>query len=154
MSNYPNSGYYQNNAQYPNNIQYGDPRPYSNNMGMNPSMNAQANYSNVRPYQPTYIPGRMIMTENDIVANEVPMDGNYGTFIQQDLKAIYLKTWGKDGLIDTKTYQLVEDNQDRLQPQIDLYTEIMTRLDNIEKCLKTRPRKKPYKPYNDQNKEE
>lgn len=46
------------------------------------------------------IPGRVIRTMQDIVPNDVPTDGGIGTFVMQDLSAIYLKQWNSNGYID------------------------------------------------------
>lgn len=93
------------------------------------------------------LPGRIIKQESDIVAREVPNDGNFAVFVQQDLQRIYAKTWGGDGLIHTNVYELV--NGQEKEP--DLMTMILQRLDNIEKKL-NEPRsynpnrsKKPYR---------
>lgn len=116
-----------------------------------------ANYTSVRPavQQPraTYIPGRMIQQEEEIIPSEVPMNGDYATFISQDMKRIYMKTWGKDGLIHTEVFENVTDRMNsgmNQQPQMDALAAIMARLDEIEKCLK-RPPRPPKKPYNKQN---
>lgn len=78
--------------------------------------------------------GRMIQTEEEIIPNEIPMDGNLGVFVQNDLKQIFLKTWGGDGVIRTNRYVLVDENapaKDETSP-FDL---IMKRLDDIENFL-------------------
>lgn len=92
------------------------------------------------------IPGRIIKQESDIVAREVPNDGNFAVFVQQDLQRIYAKTWGGDGLIHTNVYELV--NGQEKEP--DTMGMILQRLDNIEKKLnESRPyqnrTKKPYR---------
>lgn len=92
------------------------------------------------------LPGRIIKQESDIVAREVPNDGNFAVFVQSDLQRIYAKTWGGDGLIHTNVYELA--NGQEKEP--DLMTMILQRLDNIEKKLnESRPypsrSKKPYR---------
>lgn len=117
-----------------------------NNWWMN-QMNQQGQQpqiTSVRPQQqrsqpPTYIPGRIVQNEEEIVASEVPQDGNYSTFIQQDFQKIYLKTWGNKGLINTKKYELVEENGCPISnspDQKDPTTLILERLDRIEEQLK------------------
>lgn len=85
------------------------------------------------------LPGRIIKQESDIVAREVPNDGNFAVFVQADLQRIYAKTWGGDGLIHTNVYELV--NGQEKKP--DTMAMILQRLDNIEKKLSEQ---KPYQP--------
>lgn len=146
-----------------------------NNMGMNNysgnSMPQQPMYNGVqnplnyeqrmnaqRPQQvsPNYILGRIVNSEKDVIPKEVPMDGSFGTFVQNDLKKVYLKTWGGDGQIHTNEYELVSSDgiaaSNNTQNTMEL---ILERLDRIEAQLKgerasTYPRKekKPYVPKN------
>lgn len=92
------------------------------------------------------LPGRIIQQESDIVAREVPNDGNFAVFVQSDLKRIYAKTWGGDGLIHTNVYELA-NGQEKEPDTMDM---ILQRLDNIEKKLnEQRPYNpnRPKKPY-------
>lgn len=133
-------GYYQTN--------YGTGQSF---VGTQQSANAFA------PTQPTrsYLPGRIVQNEQAIVANEVPMDGSLGVFVQQDLQQIFTKTWGNDGFIHTDVYQLVTGKT----PQNDPVNEILTRLQRIEERLNIdppseQPRQKSYpkkKYYNKNN---
>lgn len=161
MPAYPDNSYY----SYPSQQQNGYTNNYAGTgngtynqgqMNMQNIQDPQNRQFNNQQFKPTYILGRMIKSEEDVVANEVPMDGNYATFIQEDLDTIFLKKWGRNGLIDTKTYKLIPENGSAIVQNAspDIYNEIMSRLDNIEKCLKRRPQnKKPYN-KNNQNKEE
>lgn len=93
------------------------------------------------------LPGRIIQQESEIVAREVPNDGSFAVFVQQDLQRIYAKAWGGDGLIHTNVYERINDGQEK---EPDTMTMILQRLDNIEKKLnesrsyQNRP-KKPYR---------
>lgn len=141
---------------------YGNSQPYLTSYGQQMGMNQsqQMMQQQQPPQQPSYIPGRVIAQESDIVPNEVPNDGNFAVFVQQDLSTIYAKTWGGDGLIKTNVYKLVpqevsgeETKEDGVNP-MDL---ILERLDNIEKMVKNNNRyQKPYnkKPYVKQEKKE
>lgn len=102
--------------------------------------------TNVRP-QRTYIPGRIINDEREIIPDEVPMDGSFATFIQSDYKRIYTKKWGGDGLIHRNVYELVEEDGQQSEQTQDPFALIMQRLDNIENSL--RSNNKPY--YNKKN---
>lgn len=125
---------------------YGNPYPpqaYQQPQEVRPQQNAQ----------PTYIPGRMVNSENDIFPNEVPNDGNYATFVQTDLQRIYMKTWGRNGLIQTNVYELVNPDGQGQADQPDPMQVILERLDNIERMVKSNNRNPYKKPYKNQNKE-
>ena len=77
--------------------------------------------------------GRIVRNEQDIFPNEVPNNGNLAVFVQEDLNAIYLKTWGRNGLIDTNVYQLVTNDPQQNAPNP--FDQIMVRLDAIENFL-------------------
>lgn len=156
MSNNFNMGM-QASQQPPNLSGYQVKNPY--NVYENPYPPTTQSYQtqNVRPVQsnpqPTYIPGRMVNSENDIFPNEVPNDGNYATFVQSDMQKIYMKTWGRNGLIQTNVYELVNPDaavqRDGGPDPIQL---IMDRLDNIEKAIKeNRPKPQHFKPNNRTN---
>lgn len=158
---FENNGYYQGMAG--NGMQRGMPSQnmgYAQNNGM--MQNGGINYTSVRPNmeqpQKTFIPGRMISQESDVIPGEVPMDGNYATFITQDMKQIYMKTWGNNGTIHTEVFANVTDqlSNNIAQPQMDAMAAIMERLDTIEKYLKKPPyrSKKPYNKNNAQNDKE
>ncbi len=149
MAGYSNSSYYPNNQMT---AQINTMPSYQNNVY---STVPTSNYSqSVRQTQTTYIPGRMITKENDILPSEVPMDGNLGIFVQQDLKRIYAKTWGGDGLIHTNVYELV--NGQGQSDQNDPMKIILERLDRIEDTLKNGQKvvyRKPNYRNNKQNSE-
>lgn len=76
--------------------------------------NPQPNVSPVRfqqNQQNSYLPGRMVNSENDVIPGELPMDGTYEIFVQNDRKMIYAKTIGGDGKVKTLYYTLIEDAQ-------------------------------------------
>lgn len=136
-------------------------RPMTQTAGTTPIVQQvpQQNYSQMGMQQqqmqaqlPQVLPGRIIQQESDIVAREVPNDGNFAVFVQQDLQKIYAKTWGGDGLIHTNTYVLANDAQNQ-QDKPDILSVILQRLDGIENSVneirQQRPRyNKPKKPYN------
>lgn len=129
MTQQPN----QNNQNYTN--IYGNPYP---------NQSYQTQPMDVRPVaapstqattiKPSYILGRVVGDEKEIVAGEVPNDGTYATYIRSDLKQIYMKTWGGNGLVETKVFDLVEPSNQTINPsQPDAMQLILERLDNIEK---------------------
>lgn len=155
------SYFYGNNYQ-PNYVQRMQAQPGSamTMPGNNYSMQPQNQMYGTQPMmqtsqpqpmqQPSYIQGRVINTENDILPNEVPNDGNFAVFVQGDMQRIYAKTWGKDGLIQTEVFERVNQLQPQEGIKEDPFGLIMERLDNIEKMVKNQNRyQKPYKkPYN------
>ena len=152
-------------ANYPYQMYYGQPNMVQTQQNSNNWQNQSAQIGTTQPAQqmqqssypqmgqPQYpvqqmLPGRIIQQEADIVAREVPNDGNFAVFVQQDLQRIYAKTWGGDGRIHTNVYELV--NGQEKEP--DLMAIILQRLDNIEKTLKETQQYRPYagrakKPY-------
>lgn len=130
---------------------YGNPYPNQSypQQQMNVQSVAPMNDPTMRiNVQPTYILGKMIESEKDVVAGEVPNDGSYGTYIQRDLKRIYMKTWGGNGLIDTKVFELVEPGVQNMEnTQVDPAMQmILERLDNIERMVKNNRSFKSNKP--------
>ena len=82
------------------------------------------NYQNyVQPYQQNYsqyqqpivqnpavnqiigMTGRVVNSFDDIVANDVPMDGRSAVFPKNDFSEIQVRNWGADGKIQTTTYK-------------------------------------------------
>lgn len=140
-------GYYPTNQGqtsidgYQNNMLQQNPNP-GNAFGISTQTQPQQQYS--------YIPGRMVRDEQDIIAKEVPMDGSYGVFVQQDMQTIYAKTWGNDGYIHTNVYRLVNGQQ---EPQNDPIAEILNRLQRIEERLgETKPQGSNDRPKNNYRK--
>ena len=88
-------------------------------------------YNNV-PRQPTMIPGRFVNNPNEIVPQEVPMDGSVALFPVADGSRIYMKGWDNNGGIQTRSYVLEGAGE---QPS-DPLSLVMQRLDNIESMLK------------------
>lgn len=150
LQNYQNYQLPQNNQNYTN--IYGNPYPnqsYPQQSQMNVQPVAPVNDPTMKiNVQPTYILGKMVESEKDVVAGEVPNDGSYGTYIQRDLKRIYMKTWGGNGLIDTKVFELVEPGVQNMEnAQADLTMQmILERLDNIERMVKNNRPFKSNKP--------
>lgn len=117
-----------------NNYQNGYTQPnYANSsMGNYTSGNFQQMSAPQRPVM-KLSGGRMVRNEQDIFPNEVPNNGNLAVFVQEDLNMVYLKTWGRNGLIDTNVYQLVTDEPQQQGPNP--FDQIMVRLDAIENFL-------------------
>lgn len=94
---------------------------------------------NTQLIRPSYIPGKMINSLQDIVPQEVPMDGSAAVFPTSDLSCIYLNAWGSDGLI--KTFKYIQDptEQGQKSPEVQFQETILQRLDSIEELVRKRP---------------
>lgn len=55
------------------------------------------------------IVGRVVTNFDEIVANDVPMDGRSAVFPKNDMTEIQVKSWGADGKIQTVTYKPILD---------------------------------------------
>lgn len=105
--------------------------PYSN--GFNPYQQPYS-YFNQRPS----IPGKTITNPNEILPQDVPMDGSIGLFPVQDHSCIYAKAWNSNGTIATVRYvpeqpATATSNPD---PQVSNQQAMMEKLDRIEEMLK------------------
>lgn len=119
---------------YQNNYGYSQPN-YANSLMGNYTSGNNFQQTTALPQRPVMklSGGRIVRNEQDIFPNEVPNNGNIAVFVQEDLNTIFLKTWGRSGLIDTNVYQLVtNDPQQNAQNPFD---QIMVRLDAIENFL-------------------
>lgn len=78
-------------------------------------MNQYPNYyNNYLPvygnYQPqiqnmvSNLPGKVVGSHEEIMANDVPMNGNIAYFPTRDMNTIYAKSWNANGQIVTATY--------------------------------------------------
>lgn len=120
----------------------------------------QSNYMPQNAYnvpQPSIpsITGRTVTDFNEIVANDVPMDGRSAVFLKQDLSEIQIRSWGADGKIQTRIYMPITDNfpndvrDNTLNAQnieisltetltssfMERFDEITSRLDDIDKMM-------------------
>lgn len=88
--------------------------------------------------------GKFISSPNDILPNEVPMDGSVGIFPSTDGSCILAKHWNSDGTITTIRFipEVVVSNEQKP----DLMSEITDRLDRIEKMLSSRQKQSNSQP--------
>lgn len=61
---------------------------------------------NMIPPRTQYLPGRFIMSEEEISPGEIPMDNSISFFCYNDLSKIVIKQWNNRGLLDTATYSM------------------------------------------------
>lgn len=120
----------------------------------------QSNYMPQNAYnvpQPSIpsITGRTVTDFNEIVANDVPMDGRSAVFLKQDLSEIQIRSWGADGKIQMRSYKPILDRfgidtvndipnyknieinlaDDVKNAFMDRFDEITSRLDDIDKLF-------------------
>lgn len=89
--------------------------------------------------------GKVVQSQDMIVANDVPMNGSVAFFPKQDLSEIYAKQWGADGKISTMVFKPIQnDNPNKLSKDTeklkiglsDEVTEVfMKRFDELEKRI-------------------
>lgn len=82
--------------------------------------------------------GRFINQIEDVMPKEVPMDGRPAIFPTQSLNEIYLKAWDRYGTIKTFRYILDPDQNLNVPPPqqgADMQSQILSRLDDLEKKL-------------------
>lgn len=59
--------------------------------------------------------GKVVQSQDSIVANDVPMNGSVAFFPKSDLSEIYAKQWSADGTISTMVFKPVtNDNPNKL----------------------------------------
>lgn len=107
MQPYVNPNYL--NQYQPNNYL----NPYSNYglQNNNPYLSNQYQPQAQVPVQAQSIIGRVVNSFDDIVANDVPMDGRSAVFPKNDLSEIQIRQWSADGKIQVTTYKpILEQN--------------------------------------------
>lgn len=139
MPAYGTTGYYgpyQPGTMYPS-----YPAPYQGNPnGYTPFQPMTAQQQNIQQTQPqpqiVQISGRMVNSADDILPNEVQMDGRNYYFPSFDGSCIYVKTWNKNGKLDMVKYVLDTVEQTPKESQLELMlNSINERLSKIEKTL-------------------
>lgn len=91
--------------------------------------------------QPSTIRGKFVNSADDIMVNDVPMDGTQAVFIKSDMSEIYTRGWKSDGTIVSHVYKPIEPpkmDEANNVPPMDinaLYTSINEHLDRIDKRL-------------------
>lgn len=82
----------------------------------NPMQNIQRFQQPQQPEQMQQgIFGKVVQSQDSIVANDVPMNGSVAFFPKSDLSKIYAKQWSADGTISTMVFKPVQnDNPNKL----------------------------------------
>lgn len=94
--------------------------------------------------EPSYLPGKIVRDETEILAKDVPADGSVAVFIMQDLSKIIARQVNVRGTIDELTYVLERAPEPR-QQENDILPVILERFDNIEGMLKKNAYRGGYK---------
>lgn len=130
----PNTQLFGNNQQQ----QYYNPQPQNNQQFYNTQpQNNQLYYNQQQKpvQQQNNLAGRVISNIQDVKPNEITMDGSVCIFPMNDLSCIFTKAWGSDGSIHTVRF-VPEQPVNTMSPQTDSeFSQIMNRLDNIEKII-------------------
>lgn len=132
--------------QYPNINSFGS-MPVNNSM-YNQNVPMQQNYM-----QQSQMFGRIVNSQDVINANEVPMDGSVAVFPKNDYSEIYLKSWNRNGSIDTVIYKPVNIEENNISVSkvtldslnediISFKKEVLERFDNLEKPSSNRQNNK------------
>lgn len=82
----------------------------------NPMQNIQRFQQQQQPEQMQQgIFGKVVQSQDSIVANDVPMNGSVAFFPKSDLSEIYAKQWSADGTISTMVFKPIQnDNPNNL----------------------------------------
>lgn len=93
------------------------------------------------------IAGRQVNNFAEIVANDVPLNGQIAVFPKSDLSEVQIKRWGSDGMIITNTYRVCDapvEPQQLTEPQPDLLEVINGRFDELKSLIDeiNKPKKK------------
>lgn len=82
----------------------------------NPMQNIQRFQQQQQPEQIQQgIFGKVVQSQDSIVANDVPMNGSVAFFPKSDLSEIYAKQWSADGTISTMVFKPIQnDNHNKL----------------------------------------
>lgn len=94
------------------------------------------------PPRPTYLPGRVVNSPDDIRASEIPMDGTVAVFPSSDYSYVVLKAWNSNGSIQTEIYQHVNPNATKQEDTKfeEFKVALNERLDKLEKMLTSSPK--------------
>ena len=105
------------------------------------------------PPRPTYLPGRVVNSPDDIRASEIPMDGTVAVFPASDYSYVVLKAWNSNGSIQTEIYQHVNPNAEKQEDP--KFAEFKMALnERLDKMLTSSPRSKSSQPQKTKNDEE
>lgn len=77
----------------------------------NPMQNIQRFQQQQQPEQMQQgIFGKVVQSQDSIVANDVPMNGSVAFFPKSDMSEIYAKQWSADGTISTMVFKPIQND--------------------------------------------
>lgn len=93
--------------------------------------------TNTPPPRPSYLPGRIVNSPDEVRASEIPMDGTVAVFPSSDYSYVVLKAWNSNGSIQTEIYQHVNPNASKEEDNRfeEFKMSLNERLERIEKML-------------------
>lgn len=92
--------------------------------------------------RPRTIPGRMIYSPDEIMPQEVPMDGSVSLFPMHDWSCVYGKWWTSNGQIQTVKFVLEKPKKEINESAASL-ADISDRLTKVERYLFKNKNKQP-----------
>lgn len=94
------------------------PQYQSYQSAYNPMQNIQRFQQPQQPEQMQQgIFGKVVQSQDSIVANDVPMNGSVAFFPKSDLSEIYAKQWSADGTISTMVFKPIQNDNPNKLPQ-------------------------------------
>ena len=90
--------------------------------------------SGVQATRPRTIPGRMIYSPDEIMPQEVAMDGSVSLFPMHDWSCVYGKWWTSNGQIQTVKFVLEKPKKQIYESAVSL-SDISERLNKVERYL-------------------
>lgn len=101
--------------------------------------------------QKTYLMGKYIQDESDILPAEIPMDGNRSYFPSADENYILVKYWDSNGKIQTRKYTADTVPQE-IKPDIyETLGSMNSKIDELRNLLSRNNQKPPFKKEGGQN---
>ena len=100
--------------------------------------------------RPRTIPGRMIYSPDEIVPQEVPMDGSVSLFPMNDWSCVYGKWWTSNGQIQTVKF-VMEQPKKEIDESAASLSDISARLEKVERYLFKNKHKNNRPPAQNQN---
>lgn len=94
------------------------------------------------PTLPGHLPGYYVSSEDDIILEDIKMDGSISFFPSKDLSRIYIRQWAKNGNLEGLTYVLQPPDPPKVadpipvpdpveqQPKQDTLVQTLTSLNN------------------------
>lgn len=93
-----------------------------------PGMMYQPNYAMPPQVQTATVPGKIVNDFNEVMANDVPLDGRVAVFMKNDYSEMQARSWQPDGTIRTVRFTAAIP-QAKNEPQVEQKTPEMANFD-------------------------